>query len=373
MSKVLHIISGLNDGGAEGVLYRLVTNDKNNTHIVVSLTGEGKYGAMLKDAGIEVQYLRMKKNLLLPNSLLNLYRLIIKSNIDVVQTWMYHADLVGGVIARLAGVKKVFWGIRHSELTKEDSSRTVRIIAKICSVLSHIVPKKIICCAEYAKNAHVALGYSSNRMVVISNGYDLTKTGSLSISSDLKVAVGCDFKFILGMVARYHPQKDHRTLLKSLSLVRAKGLDIGCVLVGDGTSGDNSELQAMIDSYCLESSVILCGARKDIPNIMRMIDLHVLSSSSGEGFPNVVAEAMLNKTPCVVTDVGDAKYIVADFGWVVAPKDYNAMSDKITKAYNEFNTDSVAWNNRCSNSENRIRSEYSIEKMVNRFNCEWEL
>jgi len=94
--RVLHIITGLNDGGAETVLYRLVTHDADNDHNVVSLTGEGKYGLLLQEKGIKVMALEMPRGRVTASGLLQLWRTVRTVRPDVVQTWMYHADLLGG-------------------------------------------------------------------------------------------------------------------------------------------------------------------------------------------------------------------------------------------------------------------------------------
>src|SRR5690606_12557663 len=111
---VVHVISGLGQGGAETVLYRLVTAPQTQTrHIVVSLGDMDVFGPRLQQAGIEVHALRMK-GLRFLSGLYALRRLLKRIRPDVVQTWMYHADLLGGVVARSVGLRTVVWGIRNS-------------------------------------------------------------------------------------------------------------------------------------------------------------------------------------------------------------------------------------------------------------------
>ncbi|WP_240474057.1 glycosyltransferase [Salinivibrio socompensis] len=172
MKKILHVITGLNDGGAESVLYRLCKYDKSNQYIVVSLMDEGKYGPLLEEIGVQVYCLNLSTRPL--SALIKLYNLIRQYNPEVVQTWMYHADLIGGVVARLAGYKNVFWNIRHTELKPNESKSSTILIAKFCAKISSLVPKGIVCCANKARNVHIDLGYSGEKMIVIGNGYDLS-------------------------------------------------------------------------------------------------------------------------------------------------------------------------------------------------------
>src|SRR5574337_1243040 len=170
---VMHIITGLNDGGAEAVLFRLCTSDKACSHEVVSMMDAGKYGPLLEQAGVTVTCLNMPQGRLTLSGLARLWSVLRKTRPDVVQTWMYHADLVGGVVARLARVAPVFWGIRHSTLEAGKSRRTTIAIARLNAWLSPWIPAGIVCCAERARDVHQALGFAQEKMTVIPNGYDL--------------------------------------------------------------------------------------------------------------------------------------------------------------------------------------------------------
>mgnify|MGYP000249801848 CR=1 FL=1 len=111
---ILHVISGLGAGGAEGVLFRLLTADFSNRHAVVSLTSSGIYGDKLRLQGIQVFELRMNRIQGLFMAIPRLVMIVRAVDPDAVQTWMYHADLIGGVVAKLLGVPRIFWGIRRS-------------------------------------------------------------------------------------------------------------------------------------------------------------------------------------------------------------------------------------------------------------------
>lgn len=321
--SVLHIITGLNNGGAEAVLYRLCSNESTYKHSVVSLMDAGKYGPMLISAGIDAHYLGMPRGKITFKGIRTLWRILRIERPDVVQTWMYHADLIGGVTARLAGVPKVFWGLRHTDLVAGQSSKTTILAARLCAHLSRFVPSGIVCCAERARAVHAALGYAKEKLTVIPNGYDITRfRPDPQARKELRQQWGvCENIPLLGMVARFDPQKDHITLLSALRFLKQSELEFRCVLVGHGMHSDNQPLNEAMDHYNVCDKVILLNQRSDIPSVMAAIDVHVLSSSFGEAFPNVLAEAMACGTPCVSTDVGDASLILGETGWIAPPRD----------------------------------------------------
>ncbi len=375
MSKsktVLHIITGLNDGGAEAVLARLCLSSSGGEHVVISLMDEGKYGPLLKSAGIRVHCIGMNPGTLSPIGFWRLIRYIRTEAPYAVQTWMYHADLIGGVAAKLAGVKKIFWGIRHSTLDKGKAKKSTIAIARLCAFLSGSIPEKIVCCAHKALVVHKDIGYKANKLLVIPNGYDLSKfkpdeLSGVALRSELGIPAG---SFLIGKVGRYDPFKDHDNLLMALTKLRSAGIDLKCLLVGKGLSPENSGLMARIKELGIIDQVVLAGQRTDIPAVMNALDLHVLSSSS-EGFPNVIAEAMACGTPSVSTDVGDASEIVGDSRLLCPPGDSQALAKLIITMQLEWQENPEAWSRRSTKCVRHIKHNFSIEKMVAAYEGCW--
>ena len=369
--KVLHIISSLGDGGAEAVLYRICTFDKACQHEVISLTGMGKYGGRLIENGIEVVCLNMMRGKLSKlRDFIRLVRIIRRSKPDVVQTWMYHADLLGGLAARLAGVNNVFWGIRNTSLSPEFTSKGTIFVARACAALSAYVPRKIICAAGAAKLAHAEFGYSERRMTVIHNGYDFIayrpdRDLGWKIRQDL--GLGCNDDLI-GCVARYDKIKGHSNLLDALSILKSAGITPYCLLVGSGLTHDNVEIRDEIERRGLQRQIILFGPTTDIPGIMNAIDVHVLPSRS-EAFPNVLAESMACGTPCITTDVGDAALIVGELGLVVE-KDH---PQKLAMALVQFLKEKKLsrWHDLRNDCRNLTLERFSVEVMVRKFLTVW--
>lgn len=368
---ILHVISGLGDGGAQSSLHALCKQDEASLQHVVSLTDSGKFGPLLEAQGISVTCLGMKRGRVSLSGLWRLWQLIRRTRPDAIQTWMYHADLLGGVVARLAGQRNIVWGIRHTTLVPGESPRSTIVVARLCAWLSRIVPRRIICCAEKAREVHAALGYDSARMSVIPNGYDLSvfhpdgQAGQqvrheLSLASDASV---------IGFVARFDPQKDHETLLSALSVLQAQGNCPICLLVGTGLTSDNIELTGRIAALGLDERVRLLGRRNDIPAVMNALDLHVMSSAFGEAFPNVLAEAMACGTPCVSTDVGDAAAILGDTGEIVPSRNPEALAAAIMDMLTE--REAPSWTKRCEAARCRVSDRYSIERMAESYCKLW--
>lgn len=368
--KVIHVITGLNDGGAEAVLYRLCKHDNSNKHHVVSLSTLGKYGPILKALGVKVAAFNISPSQPSMISFCRLVRLLRAERPDVVQTWMYHGDLVGGVAARLAGIKKIVWSVRHGTLDPNKTKSKTILVVKCLAKLSRWVPAKIVVCAQSAIDVHGSLGYDKRKMVFIPNGYDLAK---FKLAPEAKREFQARFLQdiavpVIGMVGRFHPHKDHANLIAALAILNQRNIAFYCLLVGTGMDQSNSELNEWIYARGLYQSVVLLGQRTDIPLIMNSLDVHVLSSAA-EGFPNVVAEAMACGAPCVVTDVGDAAEIVGDTGWVVPSNDPDALADAIELALMEMGGNH--WASQCDKARARIEYNFSIGQMVAAYNAVW--
>jgi glycosyltransferase involved in cell wall biosynthesis len=345
--------------------------DHCHLHIIVSLSGDGKYGPLLREAGIPVYCLNLSKNFMSIFGLIRLIRLIVLERPDIVQTWLYHADLIGGIVAKITRVNKIFWGVRHGNLSPSTMKLGTIRVAKVCALLSNLIPTKIISCSKRAINAHVDIGYKKEKFIDIPNGYDLKHLSIDSHGGDLFIdSVGLALKGpVIGMVARFDIQKDHRNLLKALSNLKHSGYKFNCLLAGNGMNADNQVLMGWIAEDSLEDSIFLLGECRNICAMMNAIDIHVLSSL-GEGFPNVVAEAMACGTPCVVTDVGDSSFIVGDTGWVVPPKNPKELARGIKDALDALQSE--RWVDRRIAARARIADNFDIHRMVTKYNQAWQ-
>jgi glycosyltransferase involved in cell wall biosynthesis len=328
--KITHIITGLNTGGAETMLYKLISSMERDLFSpeVISLTDAGPVGDKIQSLDVPVEALGMKRGAPDPRAVFRLACRLRQRRPDLLQTWMYHADLIGGMAAKIAGDIPLAWGIRHSNLDPEGSKRTTIWTAQICARLSGWLPKRIVCCSEASKRVHALLGYDTAKMVVIPNGFDLASflpdSGARhSVRQELGISPET---IIIGLVGRFDPQKDHYNFIRAAALLNQANPDVAYLLCGEGITWDNKALAGWIEEAGLRERFYLLGRRDDMPRIQASLDIAVSSSSYGEGFSNTVGEAMACGVPCVVTDVGDSAIIVGDTGRVVQPKDPAALA-----------------------------------------------
>lgn len=325
--KVTHIITGLDTGGAEMALYRLLsaTDSAAISSEVISLTDIGPVGRRIERLGIPVRALGMKRGLPSPSTFLRLVSWLRRSRPDVMQSWMYHADLLGGVAAFLAGQRNIVWNIRIAEVPRQN--RLTMVIMRINAVLSRALPRKIVCVAEAAKQAHIGYGYDRTRMVVIPNGFD----GEEFTASTAEIAAlrrQCGFSeddTVIGGVGRFHPDKGQENFVKAAAIVVASHPRVKFVLVGRDCDAGNARLRDWLSVGGLDRHFVLLGERQDIPVCLAVLDVFCMPSCN-EGFPNALAEAMAMGLPCVATTAGDAAILAGDAAVLVEPRDERALA-----------------------------------------------
>jgi glycosyltransferase involved in cell wall biosynthesis len=330
MIRVTHIITDLLPGGAEIMLYRLLSrmDTARFENEVISLTSMGSIAEKIRAAGIPVRTLGMKRGMPNPLSLFRLLQWIRKSKPQIVQTWMYHADLIGGLAARLAGEGRVVWNIRQANLDANWNKPLTIWTAKACARMSPWLPECVVSCSRAALLLHTKLGYSVNRVEVIANGFDLEEfrpdpAARLSVRNEMGLAKDA---VVIGMAARFHPVKDHRNFIQAAARLHAKIPEVHFALCGLGVDCENPELSKWVAAAGLDAHCHLFGPRQDLPRLFAALDIFT-SPSLSEAFPSVVGEAMACGTPCVVTNVGDSALIVGDSGKIVPPGNPDALAE----------------------------------------------
>jgi glycosyltransferase involved in cell wall biosynthesis len=365
---VTHIITDVSTGGAEIMLLKLLSHIDRQRFAsrVISLTTGGSIGDRLEGLGIPVQALGMRPGFPDAGAVLRLAGWLRGNPPNLVQTWMYHADLVGGIAAHLAGRAPVIWGIRNSNLDVVHSRRSTHWTVKICAFLSNKIPERIVSCSETARRIHVNLGYAADRMLVIPNGFDLDlfrpdPQGRASLRQELGFLPEAR---LVGLVARFDPQKDHQTFIRAAAKVRARNAGVEFLLCGDGITGENAQLVGWIEELGLRDCFHLLGRREDIPRLSAALDVACSSSAYGEAFPNVLGEAMACGVPCVVTDVGDSAYIIGNTGKVVPPNDPEALAGAVVELL-ELPADRR--HELGEAARRRVQQNFDIRAVVNRY------
>jgi glycosyltransferase involved in cell wall biosynthesis len=327
--KIAHVITSLEVGGAERMLARLVAAQPRSIEChVICLRAEGPVAADLRNAGATVHALGMENGSLHGAlSFGRIVRLLRELRPDVVQTWLYHADLFGGLAARLVGIDAVVWNVRSVELP-ETAGVLTRGIVRMCSLLSSRVPTRIVCCSELARCVHERRGYDAGRFVVIPNGVDLER---FKPNPEARIAIRRECRVpedapLIGLIARLDPLKNHALFFAAAKILHETNPRAHFLLAGKGVHESTPAVRRWLREAGVEHVTRLLGQRSDIDRVLASLDVATCSSSS-EAFPNALAEAMACAVPCVTTDVGDAPMIVGGTGHVVPVDDPDALAN----------------------------------------------
>lgn len=365
---IVHLITTLDAGGAEAMLYKFLkhtSNSSKNHYSVISLTGNGFYGSRIRKLGIPVYPLNMEGRLQDLKELFRLFRLLRRLRPKLLQTWLYHSDLIGLCLGRLAGIKKILWNVRCSNMNLKHYALTTQLVFYLLAKISRL-PDAVVVNSEAGKRFHQANGYSPRRWVVIPNGFEtdhFVPNPENRRKIREKLGIGTSIP-VIGMVARFDPMKDHATFFAAAKHLHDDLPETKFMLVGKGIESSNQSITALVTKFSIENSVYLLGARTDIAEVMPSFDLSTLTSSFGEGFPNVLGEAMACGVPCIATDVGDAAMIIGNTGNVVPSGDPNALAE----AWKNFLTKSPGKRKIIGlEARKRIEALFSIARIVREY------
>ncbi len=366
--RILHLITGLHTGGAETMLLKMV-----RCHLklgvemeVVSLLPPGTLVPEFEVLGVPVHSLGIRQGVPDPRGLFRLLKHLSRFQPDVVQTWMYHADLLGGLARVFRPGTPVVWGVHHSNLNKDMNRPMTLRIARLCAQLSRLLPRKIVCCSEASRSVHAELGYDAGRMVVIPNGFDLDlfrpDPGTrATLRSELGIPENA---LLVGLVGRLDPLKDHGNFFRAWSQLPAEinAHPLHALLCGAGMTPDTPQVAQWIEGLDL-SRIHLLGLRRDMPRINAALDV-ACSSSIGEAFPSVLGEAMACAVPCVVTDVGDSRLIVAETGRAVPPSDSDALAGALREVLSLSDAERLALGEAALD---RVQSNYRVDIVADKY------
>lgn len=386
MKKIIHIINGLDLGGTETALYRLlqITYETYQLHVIV-LNQTGYYSKKITELGVPVEYLNIKNNPIM--ACWRLKKRLQQHQPDIVQTWLYHADLIGGLIATYCGVKQIIWGIRCEGLGLKKSTALIQLI---CAKLSNKVPSHIVTNSKKAADYHIRIGYQANKVQVIHNGFDtaLFKVKQSHIRNELEKLFTSDSPhslpsptplsfsrrreslhesslqatseidshlrgndngcrndnihqnavdphqahsranlIFIGTLARFHADKGYNTLIASIDPICDRHPNARFILCGNGCHAQNKILNTWLGRLHHQNKVILIDGTEEPIDYLNALDIFVLPSNT-EGFPNSLAEAMLCELPCIATDVGETRLICGEHAILVSKEN----PDELTQA-----------------------------------------
>ncbi len=329
--RVLHIISGLGVGGAEMLLYQQLASLRREQveSYVIALRG-GPVAEKIAALGVPVEIIEFEKLFNAPMSLLRLTWRVRAIAPDLVQTWMYHGDLFGGIAVKLAQPLNpripVLWNVLMSKIDPAYIKFETRLVIRACALFSHMIPEVIIVNNEAARLNHVALGYSGKKFALIPSSFDPDKflpdpvaraelRNSLGISPDA---------LVVGIAGRIDPAKDFGNFFAAGREVCETKSQVVLMACGEGISMDNPQIQEWLEGIA-PSQVRVLGRQSDMPRFWAAVDVGV-SSSLSEGFSLAIGEAMSTGIPCAVTDVGDSSRVVGETGLTVPPQNSHALA-----------------------------------------------
>ena len=329
--KIVYIITDLSIGGAQMMLYQLLSKMSRErfTPVVVSLMDHGTVGDRIQALGIPVYAIGMNTGTPALSAIQRLIRLVRQLNPDIVQGWMYHANLAAQVAGRFCEQKmSIVWCIQCSIYSLAFEKKLTAAIIRLCAYLSKL-DTNVVHVSKISKIQHEALGYSKSNSCVIPNGVDtLLFAPSIEARVTVRAELGLpEQACLIGLMARYHAMKDQANFLKAAALVLKEHPDVHFILAGQGIDRENQALYDLIRELGIHEQTHLLGERTDMPRLTAALDIASLSSSYGEGFPLAVGEAMSCGVPCVVTDIGDSAWMVGDTGRIVPPQNPEALAN----------------------------------------------
>jgi glycosyltransferase involved in cell wall biosynthesis len=366
----LHIISGLNTGGAERSLQRLCSA-LGSTHefAVVNLSEAKELVAEFSPAPWQYDFKRRPYS-----ELKRLSAAAADFAPDVIQGWMYHgnglASLIGHRLGRRNIRPPVVWSMRHSleHLGDEKLSLRALIYLQRSSIFQ---PRRLVYNSHCGWQTHANIGFGTKPSMIIPNGVDTEYFRAASVAERDAARAAFDIRpgeRLLGCLARFHPMKGIETLLQSFASLRQQqrsgDAELRLLLAGSGMSTDNEALIAQLEHYGLRKAVVLAGVRSDARRLYAAMDVLVLASHFGEGTPNVLLEAMASSVPVLATRVGDSERVVVDERWLVAPNDAEALEARLAALF-ELSTSAVT--ELVAANRARIGDNYSLDQCHTRY------
>ncbi len=331
------------------------------SNTVVSLTDRGQLGEQIESSGAAVHTLGMKRGRPDIFALPRLIRLLNTLNPTIVQSWLYHADLLSTLAVKFSGLPILVWNVRCSDMDLKRYPPLTRWVQRVLAQWS-ATPAAVIVNSEAGKQQHERLGYRPRRWEVIPNGFDTQRfrpnsSVRLSLRKEWHIP---DDAVIVALVARVDPMKDHATFLDAAQEVSKTRQNARFLLVGK----DTETLAPAVAAKGLTDLVRVLGYRSDIECLLPGVDVVCLSSAFGEGFPNVLGEAMACGIPCVSTDVGDARSIIGDTGLVVPARAPASLAHAIIDL---IDRGPAAREHLGRAARARIETEYSLARIVDRY------
>lgn len=362
--KILYVVTRLSTGGAEKALYTLLSGGLGEVGepVVLSLLDEGTYGPRIREGGIDLYTLNMRRGVPNPRALARLHKAVREIRPDLIQGWMYHGNLAASVAAGMAHNRpRIVWGIRQTLYALKNEKTLSRQVIRANRRLS-AGADAIVYNSNLSRLQHEQIGFQSRNGKVIPNGFDTNQLRPcVSTRRDIRRRLGVpENGIVIGHVARLHPMKNHVGFLEAASRVAEINDRIHVMIVGRDVVRDRQEFAGAVPGS-VQSRFHWLGERSDVPDLLSAMDVLCLSSSWGEAFPNVLGEAMATGVPCVTTDVGESARIVGSTGVAVPPDDTDALAAGLERMVSKTEYDRLQLG---VAARSRIGENFALDRVI---------
>jgi glycosyltransferase involved in cell wall biosynthesis len=332
--KIIFLIRHLNHAGAERQLVTLAKRLHKQGHCVAVAVfyAGGPLEAELREAEVPVHSLDKRGRWDTLGFLFRLVKLVRREQPDILHGYLSVSNIFTALIGMMCPKVRVAWGIRSSNMNLKNYDWLMRLSYSVERWFAKFADLIIV--NSYAGLDYAAeQGYPSAKMIVIPNGVDTERfrpdrKAGYRVRSEWHIT---DDRILIGLVGRIDPMKDHATFLNAAALLSREHPNFAFACIGRSREPYKSILVKSSEQLGLADRLIWSDARDDMHAVYNALDVLVSSSSYGEGFSNVIGEAMACGVPCVVTDVGDSAMIVGDYGEVFLPQDAAALKDAIER------------------------------------------
>ncbi len=355
--KIIHIISSLEKGGAQGLLLEIIQNlDKPNyQHLIISLKAGNAYEAITQAQNINILSMNLT-TLNLLKSLKDILRVINQFKPNIIQSWMYHADFLTIILKPFLNNLKIIWSFHHAHPGK-NKKRSI-FLAKLCSKFSNIIPFCIIACSNITKKEHIEFGYSEKKILVINNGVDEKR-----FKYNPRIHLPKE-QPVIGFIGRWHQIKGHETFIKAAKILNENIDAPKFIMIGSNLDNSNHDLLKIIESHGLCENIELFGEEEvDIRKYYEMMDIYICSSWS-ESFSLTIVESALQGIPIVSTDVGIIRDITDNDRLINKVGDSEGIAKSVMKLI-DYEADVIEAQLR--NSFENAYGMFSLNRMLNEY------
>jgi glycosyltransferase involved in cell wall biosynthesis len=360
--KVAFMIRDLNYGGAQRQLITLVKElDKKLFDVtVLCFYSDGLLQKDLNDHGIPVICLEKRDRWHMFSFLWNLFKQLKQLNPDVLHGYLSESNLLTIFFKLFFPSTRIVWGIRDSNISFDSYDWLDRLIFEMECWLSRFVDLVIVN-SHAGRTYHLSHGFPDQKMIVIPNGIDTERfKPDRTAGKAIRRAWGIsDDKTLIGLIGRLDPMKDHSTFLKAAALLCQERSDVHFVCIGNGPQNYGEELSHLADELGISENILWAGGQSNMPAVYNALDIVCSTSAYGEGFANVIGEAMACEIPCVVTDVGDSAWIVGDTGIVVPANNPEAVKQGLMSVIQRSPTS----DNAKTSIRERIVTQFSVSQL----------